>query len=144
MQQTQTGRLVSSPTRAASRELSAAQAVCPSVRSHQVWTALGKARAQYAPRVLAAAQDAVHTHYQPIARVFATKVAPAHGLSNQQAEQLADRGLSKAIRDCRSWDVRGFELYVQAAIESELRNTVTPATRPIAGTPGRPPVSRPL
>lgn len=128
-------RHVTGSTIPAPRDSSVSQAAYPPARWQQVWTALGKARAQYAPRVLAAAEDAVHMQYQPTARAIATNDAPAYGLSNQQAELLADRGLAKAIRDCRAWDIHGFELYVHAAIESELRNTAVPATRPITHPP---------
>jgi len=125
MQQTQLDRIVTGSKVPAPRDPSAPKDACPSVRRQQVWIALHKARAQYAPRILAAAEDAVRTHYGPVARAIATEAAPAYGLSDEQAEQLADRGLDKAVSHCRAWDIRGFELYVHAAIESELRNAVT-------------------
>src|SRR6185312_14378908 len=92
---TETGSKIPAP-----REPATPHGVCSSVRRAQAWTALDKARSQYAPRILAAAEDAVQTHYRPVARAIATDAGPAYGLSDAQAEQLADRGLTKAIRDC--------------------------------------------
>jgi hypothetical protein len=77
----------------------------------------------------------VFTHHRPVARTIATDAAPAYGLSDVQAEQLADRGLAKAIRDCRAWAIHPFELYVHAAVESELRNAVSAARGPMGPTP---------
>ena len=136
MQQTHIDRAMTGSMTPAARDLSAPQAACPSATWQQVWTALGKARAQYDPRILAAAEDAVLTLYQPIARGIASTAASARRLSNQQAEQLADRGLAKAIRDCRAWDIHGFELYVHAAIESELRNAVMAERAMLVSHPG--------
>jgi len=126
MQQTHVDRTAAGAVIPAPRNFSAPQAPGFPVRWLRVWTALGKARAQYDPRILAAAEDDVLVLYRPVARSIAAKAAPAQGLSDKQAERLADRGLVKAIRNCRAWDIRGFELYVKAAIESELRNTVAP------------------
>ena len=135
MQQTHSDRADTGSKVPGPREPSVSQTAGSSVRRQHVWTALDKARAQYAPRILAAAEEAVFTHYRPVARAIATDLAPAYGLSDGQAEQLADRGLAKAIRDCRAWAIHGFELYVHAAVESELRNAVSAARGPMGPTP---------
>lgn len=104
----------------------------------QVWAALERARAHYDPQVLDAAEKAALEAYRSTAQTIAQNAASAHGLHQQQAVALAELGLIKAIRQCRAWDIRGFELYVQAAVESELRN----ATPVVGGLPAQPPGDR--
>jgi len=96
----------------------------------QVWAALDWAKAHYDPRILDAAERAVLERYRPVARAVANNAAPAHGLDQPLAEALAELALVKAIRQCRAWDIHGFELYAHAAVESELRNNARPAPVP--------------
>lgn len=96
----------------------------------QVWAALDRAKAHYDPRILDAAEVAALECCRPAAQAIANNAAPAHGLDQLQAEALAELALVKAIRQCRAWDIQGFELYVRAAVESELRNNATPAPVP--------------
>lgn len=96
----------------------------------QVWAALDWAKAHYDPRILDAAERAVLERYRPAARAVANNAAPAHGLDQPLAEALAELALVKAIRQCRAWDIHGFELYAHAAVESELRNNARPAPVP--------------
>ncbi|MGI8418347.1 MAG: hypothetical protein ACR2P2_19545, partial [Nakamurella sp.] len=77
----------------------------------QVWAALEKARALYDPAVLDAAEKAALAVYRSTAQTFGQNAASAYGLHQQQAAALAELALIKAIRQCRSWDIRGFELY---------------------------------
>ncbi len=96
----------------------------------QVWAALDRARATYDPQVLDTAERAVLQCYRPAAQAVANNAAPAHGLDQPHAETLAELALTKAIRQCRAWDIHGFELYVHAAVESELRTNARPAPVP--------------
>lgn len=116
---------------------------CPSqpadrVSWPQVWAALERARAHYDPAVLDAAEKAALEAYRSTAQTFAQSAASAYGLHQQQAAALAELALIKAIRQCRAWDIRGFDLYVQAAVESELRN----AKPVVHGLAARPPGNR--
>lgn len=96
----------------------------------QVWAALDRAQAHYDPQVLDAAEKAALGCYRKAAQVVADNAAPAHGLDQLQAETLAESALIKAIRHCRAWNIHGFELYVQAAVESELRTNARTAPMP--------------
>ncbi|MET3808488.1 hypothetical protein ABIB25_005517 [Nakamurella sp. UYEF19] len=92
-----------------------------------MWAALDQAQANYDPQILDTAERAVVACYLPAAQAVANNAAPAHGLDQPQAEALAESALIKAIRHCRAWNIHGFELYVQAAVESELRSNARPA-----------------
>lgn len=96
----------------------------------EVWATLDRAKAHYDPRILDAAERAVLECYRPAARAVANNASAAHGLDQPQAEALAELALVKAIRQCRAWDLHGFELYVRAAVESELRCNARPTPVP--------------
>ena len=96
----------------------------------QVWAALDQAQANYDPQILDTAERSVLECYRSAAQAVANNAAPAHGLDQPQAEALAELALIKAIRQCRSWNIHGFELYVHAAVESELRSNARPAPVP--------------
>ncbi len=91
-----------------------------------MWVALDWAKAHYDPRILVAAERAVLERYRPVARAVANNVAPAHGLDQPLAEALAELALVKAIRQCRAWDIHGFELYAHAGYWLDLE--AIPAT----------------
>lgn len=101
----------------------------------QVWAALDRAQATYDPQVLDTAEKAALACYRPAAQAVANNAAPGHGLDQPQAEMLAESALAKAIRHCRAWNIRGFELYVHAAVESELRTNARPAPVPPLSAP---------
>jgi hypothetical protein len=96
----------------------------------QVWPALDQAQANYDPQILDTAEKGVLECYRPAAPAVANNAAPAHGLDQLQAEALAELALIKSIRQCRAWNIHGFELYVHAAVESELRTNARPAPVP--------------
>ena len=77
-------------------------------------------------RILVAAERAELERYRPVARAVANNVAPAHGLDQPLAEALAELALVKAIRQCRAWDIHGFELYAHAGYWLDLE--AIPAT----------------
>ena len=141
MQQAHIDRTVTGSKIPGPRDPSVPQAACSSGRRQHVWSAWTR-RGPSTPPHPSGAEEAVFTHHRPVARTIATDAAPAYGLSDGQAEQLADRGLAKAIRDCRAWAIHGFELYVHAAVESELRNTVSGAHHGLQGGSRRIPVSK--
>lgn len=100
-----------------------------------VWAALDRAQANYDPLILDAAEKAVLECYRSAAQAVAKNAAPAHGLDQPQAETLAELALIKSIRQCRAWNIHGFELYVHAAVESELRTNARPAPVPPLTSP---------
>ena len=86
----------------------------------ELWDALIRARADYAPRILAAAEDAVFRFYLPLARTLAG--APAtRGVDPTEAEQAAEVGLAQAVLDWQHRAIRGFDAYARAAITVQLR-----------------------
>ncbi len=88
-----------------------------------VWSVLASARAEQAPRTLAAAQDAVFQRYLPMARTLANNVASdAWPVDRTEAEQAAELGLAQAVLRWRRPDSSGFELSAREAIASQLRS----------------------
>jgi hypothetical protein len=88
--------------------------------AQELWDTLIRARADFAPRILAAAEDAVFRFYLPLARTLAG--APAtRGVDPTEAEQAAEVGLAQAVLDWQHRAIRGFDAYARAAITVQLR-----------------------
>src|SRR5664280_461965 len=64
--------------------------------AEELWDALARARAEYAPQLLAATEDAVVRFYLPLARTIASAVAP-RGLDHFEAEHAAVVALAHAV-----------------------------------------------
>jgi hypothetical protein len=88
--------------------------------ARQLWAALARARADYEPTVLAAAEDAVFRFHLPLARsladALASSVADSDGL-----EQAAELGLAQAVLQWREPDTGGFEEFAGRVIANRLR-----------------------
>ena len=85
-----------------------------------LWDALAKARAEYAPQLLAATEDAVVRFYLPLARTLASAVAP-RGLDHLEAEHAAVVALAHAVLAWQDAAREGFDAFARAAINSQLR-----------------------
>jgi len=85
-----------------------------------LWDALAKARAEYAPQLLAATEDAVVRFYLPLARTLASGVAP-RGLDHLEAEHAAVVALAHAVLAWQDAAREGFDAFARAAINSQLR-----------------------
>ncbi len=86
----------------------------------ELWEAIARARAEYDPLILNAAESAIAAAYQPLAHLLASRhdrVGPDTVLL-----RAAEQGLRKAIgcwpRPDQPW---GFEEYARGAIEMEIR-----------------------
>jgi hypothetical protein len=88
--------------------------------AQELWDALTRARAEYAPLVLAAAEEAVFRFYLPLAKTLASTVAP-RGVDRVEAEQAADVALAQAVLGWQDGAREGFDAFARAAIESQLR-----------------------
>ena len=88
--------------------------------AQELWDALTRARAEYAPLVLAAAEEAVFRFYLPLAQTLASTVAP-RGVDRVEAEQAADVALAQAVLGWQDGAREGFDAFARAAIESQLR-----------------------
>lgn len=111
-------------------------------QAQRLWDALARARAEYAPRLLAEAEDAVFRFYLPLAKSLAG--ASTTGAQDTVAvEQAAELGLAQAVLAWPGADSRGFERFARAAITSQLSQIPHRATRSTsrAGATG---VPRPL
>ena len=86
----------------------------------ELWGALAKARAEYAPQLLAATEDAVVRFYLPLARTLASAVAP-RGLDQFEAEHAAVVALAHAVLAWQDAAREGFDAFARAAIKSQLR-----------------------
>jgi len=85
-----------------------------------LWDALAKARAEYAPQLLAATEDAVVRFYLPLARTLASAVAP-RGLDHLEAEHAAVVALAHAVLAWQDAAREGFDAFARGAINSQLR-----------------------
>ena len=85
-----------------------------------LWDALARARAEYAPQLLAATEDAVVRFYLPLARTLASAVAP-RGLDQFEAEHAAVVALAHAVLAWQDAAREGFDAFARAAIKSQLR-----------------------
>ena len=85
-----------------------------------LWDALARARAEYAPQLLAATEDAVVRFYLPLARTLANAVAPRR-LDHFEAEHAAVVALSHAVLAWQDAAREGFDAFARAAINSQLR-----------------------
>ena len=88
--------------------------------ARELWGALTRARAEYAPLVLAAAEQAVFRFYLPLAQTLASTVAP-RGVDRVEAEQAAEVALAQAVLAWQEEAREGFDAFARAAIESQLR-----------------------
>jgi hypothetical protein len=88
--------------------------------SEGLWDALAKARAEYAPQLLAATEDAVVRFYLPLARRLASAVAP-RGLDHLEAEHAAVVALAHAVLAWQDAALEGFDAFARTAINTQLR-----------------------
>jgi len=84
-----------------------------------LWAALTRAREEYSPRVLAAAEDAVFRWYLPLARSMSTDQAGT-AVDPIAIEQAAELGLAQAVLGWRQPDCREFERYASGMITERL------------------------
>jgi hypothetical protein len=97
--------------------------------TQSLWTALARARADYAPRVLAEAEDAVFRWYLPLARELSA--GPCHAAKDPIAvEQAAELGLAQAVLGWRQPNCREFERFARGLITERIqRCTAGPGIR---------------
>ena len=88
--------------------------------AQELWDALTRARAEYAPLVLAAAEEAVFRFYLPLAQTLASAVAPRR-LDRVEAEQAAEVALAQAVLAWQEEAREGFDVFARAAIDTQLR-----------------------
>lgn len=90
------------------------------VSARRCWDAVDRARAEYAPLVLDAAESEVAALYEPLAHLLAHRHGP-----DPHWEPAAKLGLRKAIQ-CwsRPDQPSGFAEYARGAIEAEIRAAV--------------------
>ena len=88
--------------------------------ARELWGALTRARAEYAPLVLAAAEQAVFRFYLPLAQTLASAVAPRR-LDRVEAEQAAEVALAQAVLAWQEEAREGFDAFARAAIDTQLR-----------------------
>jgi hypothetical protein len=87
--------------------------------AQSLWDALARARSEYAPRVLAAAEDAVFRWYLLLARSLAA--GPAAGAVDPVAvRQAAELGLAQAVLGWVRPDCREFERFARTVIGARL------------------------
>ncbi len=84
-----------------------------------LWDALARARANYSPRVLAAAEDAVFRWYLPLARSLATGPG-MRAVDPIAVEQAAELGLAQAVLSWRQPDWQEFQRYASSMITERL------------------------
>jgi len=84
-----------------------------------LWAALTRAREEYSPRVLAAAEDAVFRWYLPLARSLSTGPAGT-AVDPIGIQQAAELGLAQAVLGWRQPDCREFERYASGLITERL------------------------
>jgi len=106
-----------------------------------LWDALARARADYAPRVLAEAEDAVFRWYLPVARSLATGPAVT-AVDPVAVEQAAELGLAQAVLGWRGPDCEGFERFARGVIVERLQRF--PAVRGTGRLTSVPPAVPPL
>jgi hypothetical protein len=111
--------------------------------AQSLWDALAWARADYAPRVLAEAEDAVFRWYLPVARSLATGPAVI-AVDPVAVEQAAELGLAQAVLGWRRPDCGDFERFARGVIIERLQRfpaargtgrltLVPPAVSPLLG-----------
>lgn len=108
--------------------------------AQRLWQVLVRARAEYAPRVLAEAEDAVFRYYLPLARSLAAdRAAGAPG--PVAVVQAAELGLSQAVLSWPKTDKAGFERFAVATVAARLDQCPggLPVQRPASVPPGFPP-----
>ena len=88
--------------------------------AEELWDALARARAEYAPMVLAAAEEAVVRFYLPLAQTLASAVAP-RWVDRVKAEQEAGVALAHAVLAWQDGAREGFDVFARATINSQLR-----------------------
>jgi len=88
--------------------------------AEELWEALARARAEYAPELLAATEDAVVRFYLPLARTLAGAVAPRR-LDHFEAEHAAVVALAHAVLAWQDSAREGFDAFARAAVNSQLR-----------------------
>ena len=96
--------------------------------AQSLWNALARARADYAPRVLAAAEDAVFRWYLPLARTLASGAAGT-AADPIAVEQAAELGLAQAVLGWPRADCGGFERFARTMIAERVRCCAAPRTR---------------
>ena len=116
------------------------------VAAQRLWVALGRARADYVPQVLAAAEEAVFRFYLPLARSLAAAAGDTSPVVDREGfVQAAELGLAQAVLGWRAPDPEGFEGYARMAITARLRQypaasgriDPVPASPVPARSPGR-------
>jgi hypothetical protein len=88
--------------------------------AEELWDALTRARAEYAPQLLAAAEDAVFRLYLPLAKTLSSAVAPG-GADRFEAEHAAVVALAHAVVAWQDGAREGFDAFARAAINAQLR-----------------------
>ena len=95
--------------------------------TRDVWQVLAEARADHAPRTLAAAQDALFRRYLPLARALAhRRDAGGRPVDCAEAERAAELGLAQAVLGWRRPDSDGFEVFASIAIAAQLDRLPVP------------------
>ncbi|MEO7126547.1 MAG: hypothetical protein ABI382_11610 [Nakamurella sp.] len=87
-------------------------------KTGRVWAALIRARAEYDPEVLSAAESAVALLYLPLAHELARSCSPGALCCMRASERALVKAVRNWSRDGGSW---GFEEYARGAIEAEIR-----------------------
>ena len=97
-------------------------------KATELWDALARARAQYDPRVLAAAEDRVFRFYLPLA--WAVADAWAAGVARSvDAGRAAEVGLAEAVLGWQGAGGAGFEAHARVVISAQLRWASTAGAR---------------
>jgi hypothetical protein len=109
--------------------------------AQSLWDAVARARADYAPRVLAEAQEAVFRWYLPVARSLAAGPAVV-AVDAVAVEQAAELGLAQAVLRWRQPDCRDFERFARTVIIERLQRF--PAVRGTGRLTSVPPAVPPL
>lgn len=89
------------------------------VAAQDLWDALNRARAHYAPLVLTAAENAVVKFYLPLARTLASGWAVG-GLDPASTEETAEVGLTHAVQGWQHSNGQGFDGYARATMATLL------------------------
>jgi len=97
-------------------------------KATELWDALARARAQYDPRVLAAAEDRVFRFYLPLAWALADSWA-AGVVRSVDAGRAAEVGLAEAVLGWQRAGGAGFEAHARVVISAQLRWASTAGTR---------------
>jgi len=90
----------------------------------ELWDALTRARADYSPMMLAAAEDSVFRFYLPMAFGWVSGSARI-----TDVEHAAEVGLAEAMLRWPRGDSCGFEAYARAVIAAQLRRLPSPGAR---------------